>query len=202
MEATPLSVRLGLWRLTRHPVTRQIYDTVERAGVFVAQLDRFERAAVATGESPDLPNGVELSTARASELLPERLVGEPIAPSDTIVWATRNGETVGSCCLSDRPVYVPELHRRLTFEGAYLWKLHVRRSERGQGIGSAIIAHAIDHSATDADRIVALVAPDNLPSRRAFGSLGFQPTERFTSVGCGPVEHHRRQTLGQEPTPG
>ena len=195
MTQPPLSVRLVLWRLTRHPTTRRLYDAIERRGVFLAQLDRFRRPAAGDPETPEPPAGVRLSTTRAADGVPDRLAGSPIAPDDVIVRAHRGGETVGSCCLSHRPVYVPELHRRLDFEGTYLWKLCVAPAERGRGIGSAIIGRAIEASAATTAGIEALVAPDNLPSRRAFSGCGFHPVERFTSLGAGRHQWHRQQPL-------
>ena len=195
MAQPPLSVRLGLWRLTRHPTTRRLYDAIERQGVFLAQLDRFRRPTAGDPDTPDPPAGIRLSATRAADGVSDRLAETPLAPDDLIVRAHRDGETVGSCCLSHRPVYVPELHRRLDFEGTYLWKLFVAPAERGHGVGSAIIGRAIEASATTATGIEALVAPDNLPSRRAFGGCGFRPVERFTSLGAGRHQWHRQQPL-------
>ena len=195
MAQPPLSVRLGLWRLTRHPTTRRLYDAIEQQGVFLAQLDRFRRPTAGDPDTPDPPAGIRLSATRAADGVPDRLAETPLAPDDLIVRAHRGGETVGSCCLSHRPVYVPELHRRLDFEGTYLWKLFVAPAERGCGVGSAIIGRAIEASATTATGVEALVAPDNLPSRRAFGGCGFRPVERFTSLGAGRHQWHRQQPL-------
>lgn len=194
MARTPVAVRLGLWRLTRHPIVRRLYRSLKARGLFLAQLDRFERETDGA-ETAVVPEGVSLSMATAAEGVPERLAGDPLAPSDRLVRARRGEATVGSCVISDRTVYVPELRRRLSFDGAYLWRLHVTPEERGRGIGTAIVARAVAAAAADADRIVALVAPDNLPSRRAFCSLGFRPTERFTSVVCGGYRRHRRRPL-------
>jgi len=194
MSRTQVFARLGLWRLTRHPAVGRLYDRLERAGAFAAQLDAFERETD-TGIAVDPPSDIQLSTARADEGLPDHLMGEPVAPGDTVVRATRQDETVGCCCLSDRSVYVPELRQRVSFAGTYLWRLFVSPPERGRGVGGAIIAHAVAEGATGDDRIVALVAPDNVPSRRAFRSLGFRPAERFTGVGVGRYQYHRRRPL-------
>jgi len=198
MEMASLSTRLGLWRVTRHPMARGLYRSLQRRGLVVAQLDRFECPAdevVAT----DPPPGVALDATRIGEApverVPSALRGAPIAPADIVIRATDRGEPVGWCCLSDRRVYVPELRRRITFEGTYLWKLYVVPAVRNRGIASALIAHAA-HSRTAANgRLVALVAPDNYPSRRAFTRLGFEPTERFTSVGWRTTRLHRRRPL-------
>ncbi len=204
MEHTPLSVRLGLWRLTRHPSARRLYEHLESAGVTFAQLDAFEREAVApVAGTPDPPDGVVFSASTVAAGVPDHLEGEPIAPGDYVVRAKRGDATVGVCCLSDRPVYVPELRRRISFDGVYLWRLYVDPTERGQGIGTAIVGEAIEVTATTigADRLVALVAPDNLPSRRAFRTFDFCPTERFTSLGCRGYRRHRRRRLAARSTP-
>lgn len=195
MAPTPVAVRLGFWRVTRHPTVRRLYDSLEARGLFLAQLDRFERETDGA-ESVAVPEGVSLSVTTAAEGVPDRLAGDPLAPSDRLVRARRGETTVGSCVVSDRAVYVPELRRRLSFDGAYLWRLYVAPAERGRGIGTAIVSRTVAAAAAaGADWIVALVAPDNLPSRRAFRSLGFRPTERFTGVGCGGYRRYRRRPL-------
>lgn len=196
MGATSVTMRLGLWRLTRHEAVRRCYDRIADAGVFLAQLDRFERdTAVQPPKSG--ADDLALTVGSAAETVPAHLEGSPVSPADRVVLARRGDDTVGCCCLSDRPVYVPELRRRLEFDGAYLWRLYVAPEARGHGVGSAIVARAVRASATafDADRTVALVAPDNLPSRKAFRGVGFRPTERFTSAGLFGREYHRRSTL-------
>lgn len=198
MGEMPLLARLGLWRLTRNPIARRVYDHLAGAGIVLAQLDRFEReAAVARGVAQP-PDNVTLTVARAADGVPASLRDAPLAPDDLLVRAERGGTYAGHCCLSDRPVYVPELRQRLTFEGSYLWGLYVTPAERGRGIGTAIVARAVTATAASlaADRIVALVAPDNLPSRKAFARLGFRPTERYTSYGLFGRERHYRRPAG------
>ena len=200
MSRTQVFARLGLWRLTRHPAVGRLYDRLERAGAFAAQLDAFERETD-TGIAVDPPADIQLSTARADEGLPDHLMGEPVAPGDTVVRATRQDETVGCCCLSDRPVYVPELRQRVSFAGTYLWRLFVESSARGCGIGTAIIGGALTagREAFGRDRLTALIAPDNLPSRRAFARLGFRPVDRFTTVGIRGWRLDRRRPLATAP---
>ena len=197
MEHTPTAVRLGLWRLTRHDRVRRLYERLSEAGVFLAQLDRFQRGAAGADGLPGPPDGVRLAVLPATEWVPERLEAAPLAPDDRIVVARRGGRPVGWCCLSDRPVYVPELRRRLTFDAAYLWRLYVRPADRGAGIGTALVARAVRAAARDlsSTSIAALVAPDNLPSRKTFDGLGFRPAERFTAAGCFGLEHRRRRPL-------
>lgn len=200
----PLAARLGLWRLTRHPAVRRLYDALDDRGLFVAQLDRFERRVDpdASGSLPRPPAGVTLTVERAADSCPERLAAAPLAPDDRVVVAWRDGTPVGHCCLSDRRVYVPELHRRLRPPGLYCWRLFVRPAARGRGIGRALVAAGLRESPSASNeatpgssRASALVAPDNLPSRRLFRGLGFRPTVRHTSVGLAGRTWHRTGAL-------
>lgn len=199
MQHTSVLARTGLWRITRHEFVRGLYQRLDRTGVFLAQLDRFEREAQTPVDrsSETLPGDIRFDVHTVTETIPGPLADAPLAPTDRVALAHRDGETVGYCCLSNRPVYVPELHRRLRISGSYLWRLYVTPGERGCGIGSALIAHAIRHTATELDSttITALVAPDNLPSRKAFQRMGFTPAERFTSIGCGAATWHRQRLL-------
>jgi RimJ/RimL family protein N-acetyltransferase len=198
MAHTSAPTRLGLWRVTRHERVRALYDRLAELGLLLAQLDRFDRRTDAVAETTsEPPDGVHLRVEGVADGVPSRLEGAPIAPADRLVVATRDGSRVGHCVLSNRPIYVPELRRRLRFEGSYLWRLYVRPRARGQGIGTGIIGRALSAARTvrGTDRLVALVAPDNVSSRRAFADLGFRPTERLTAVGCGPWTLHRRRPL-------
>jgi|GEM_PF-2401302 len=198
MAETPLWARLGGWRISRHPVVRRIYGRLDQIGIVLAQLDRFERTTVESPtDDPALPDGVELTGVSLADGLPDTLDAAPVAPEDRLLLARRADTTVGWCLLSARPVYVPELHRRLSFDGAYLWRLYVTPNERGQGIGSALVMRAIQEAATalNETQINALVAPDNLPSRRAFANAGFTPIERFTSVGYRDWRYDQREQL-------
>lgn len=201
MQHTSLLARSGLWRVTRHDTVKRLYQRLRAPGVFVAQLDRLNRSTAGLDHAAsDVPAGVKIEVHPASGSALSDLDGldvAPIAPSDRIVVARRDGTPVGWCCLSDRPMYVSELQRRLRFSGAYLWRLYVRSGERGRGIGSAIIREAVSQAriGMDAKTISALVAPDNLPSRKAFHALGFTPIDRYTSAGCLGREWHHRTSL-------
>lgn len=203
-DQSALLARLGLWRVTRHPTVRRLYEHLDDRGVFLAQLDRFERPATVTGGGdgatlPDPPAAVTLTVERADARLPDRLADAPVAPADRVVLAWRDGEPVGHCLLSTRQVYVPELHRRLDPPGAYCWRLFVRRTARGRGIGRALVAAAVRWAAAadrpTVDTLTALVAPDNVPSRCVFATLGFRPVVRYTAVGLGGRRWDRRQVL-------
>jgi ribosomal protein S18 acetylase RimI-like enzyme len=194
MANESLIARTGLWRLTRTPTAKRLYDGLADAGLVVASLDSFVRL---TADPPSPEHPLTFDAVPASEWIPDRIRGEPLAPDDVIVRAREDGETVGYCCLSDRRVYVPELRRRMTFGGAYLWRLYVEPPARQRGIATALVRHAVRAAADrfDADDVTALVAPDNVPSRRTFESVGFAATERHTYVSGPGVERRRRRPL-------
>ena len=198
MSHTSAPIRFGLWRVTRHERVRALHDRLAEAGVLLAQLDRFAReTGGAVGTPVDPPADVGVRVRRAADGLPAALADAPVAPGDRLVVARWGGDRVGYCVLSDRPVYVPALRRRVRFEGAYLWRLFVESSARGRGIGTALIGEALTaaREAFGRDRLTALIAPDNLPSRRAFGRLGFRPVDRFTTVGIRGWRLDRRRPL-------
>lgn len=202
MAHTSLPVRLGLWRVTRHPTVTRWYDRLADAGVVVAQLDRFtrpvDRPVGAAGAGPD---EVAIESVHPGGDRPAFLEDAHLAPDDVVLLARRDGDVVGGCCLADRRIYVPELRRRLRFPGAYLWDLYVRPAARGGGVGTALVARAVEvaGSAFETPSIAALVAPDNLPSRAAFAAVGFSPDARFSTVGAFGRTWHDRSELGTGP---
>lgn len=186
MSSDGVLARLGLWRLTRNPVAKGLYDRLADAGVRFARLDRYEREA--TLEAGDLVRARtvdEIRVRRARRGIPDALAADPLAPDDFVLTAVRDDRIIGYCCLGNRPVFVPELERRVAFPGAYVWRVYVDPGERGRGVGTSIVAHAVHVAGTTlaAPTVSALVAPDNVPSRRAFARLGFEPRDRYTTVG-------------------
>lgn len=180
--------RLGLWRVTRGPLAKALYDRLTSAGVRMGRLDRYVRDAGVS--APELLEESPIDNVvihRANTERPAALAGDPVAPDDRILTARLDGRQVGYCVLSDRPVYVSALDRRLAFRGAYIWRVYVDRDERGRGVGTMLIASAVAAAGTqfETDTVTALVAPDNVPSRRAFRKLGFSRRERYTTIGFG-----------------
>jgi GNAT superfamily N-acetyltransferase len=188
--------RLGLWRLSRHPLVRSAYEWLGDRGLVLARLDRYERPTADAPAWPDRPD-VTVSVAPVTETCPDRLRDEPIAPDDRVVLAGRDGRAVGSFVLSSRPVYVPALERRLRPPGVYGWELFVEPAARGEGVGTDLIRAAVAWTGEQpgVERCSAFVAPDNRPSRRAFAAAGFRPTVRHTAVGLGRWRLDRRERL-------
>lgn len=178
--------RTGLWRLTRNDAGRTLYELLDRAGVSFAALLRYRASATAdsAGESP-ADADVRFSTLDEFDRpLPSRLA-EAHADADVVPCAVVDGDVVGYCLLSDRPVTVPELDATIEPDGAYLWRLYVDPDCRGRGIGTRLLEHArgVAASRYGVPAVVAFVAVDNLPSRRAFERAGFDATDRVYYAG-------------------
>lgn len=158
---------------------------------------RYETRPAAATEQPSVPAAFALDSWRADDpSLPDG-VPESLEPSDVVVGATFEGDLVGYCVVSPRDVFVREIGAVVEPSGVYLWDLYVQPAYRGRGLGTALLRRARAESAVpDGDTIEALVALNNHPSRQAFRSAGFEPTERLVSVGLGDRRYRRTRPLG------
>lgn len=186
-----------LWRLTRNEYGRLLYETLADLGIKVAKLDQYARDLSVVPE-PEPPVGVAIDCRRAGELDRSETDAfvEP-APIDRVVTARVDGTLVGYCFLSqNRPVYVEALDSERLFDGAYVWRVFVDPDHRGQGIATALVGRALHEAASrGADRVDALVAVDNLPSKRVFAANGFEPERRVSYYRLFGLEHRSKKRL-------
>ncbi len=81
------------------------------------------------------------------------------------------GEVVGTTMIESRRHF------------AYLEAVAVHPAHRGQGIARALVSQAIQEAFSwGLDRVVLRVREDNLPAKRLYLSLGFQPFERILTL--------------------
>lgn len=180
--------RAGLWRLTRNDAGRTLYELLDCAGISFAALLRY-RASADAGDTVE-PSANADADVRFTTLsdrdrpLPARLA-DARSDADVVPCAVIEDTVVGYCLLSDRPVTVPEIDATIDPDGAYLWRLYVDPDFRGRGIGTRLIEHARGVAAGryGVPAVVAFVAVDNLPSRRAFERAGFAATEQLYYAG-------------------
>lgn len=202
----PVSSTVGRDRLRRlwaNPLGRRLSRLLEQAGLDVAVMVRYEAAPTeatdteVTSDGGPVPAGFALERWRADDpAISEAVPGEREA-ADVVVGATIDGDLVGYCVVSPRPVRVEEIGGVVEPRGVSLWDLYVHPAFRGRGLGTALLRRArATEAATEAGTIEALVAAANEPSRRAFAAAGFVPTERVASVGWRDRRFRRTRPLG------
>jgi GNAT superfamily N-acetyltransferase len=190
---------LPLWKLTRNRYGRAAYEALSARGVTATRMYRYRRDL--TGELPDPspPDGVRFAVRDPEGLDPDEYAdfADPV-PEDVAVMADRDGEIVGYLFLTaDRPKSVEALDATFEFEGAYVWRVFVDPSARGEGIATALVARALA-AARETWAVAsacALVAVDNRPSQWVFEDNGFEREAVRSYWRVGPVERRRRRCL-------
>lgn len=168
---------LELWRLTRTPYGRAVYDWFARRGLTAARMHEY--VAHLDGDPPaaSLPGDLELAVVDAPSATGDHEHFAELA-ADEVVVAARNGDRhVGHLFVSaDHERYVDPLEQRQTFPGAYVRRVFVDSEHRNRGVASGLLARALGVAADrfDAETAHALVAVDNRPSQWLFESAGFE----------------------------
>ncbi|MFU1780909.1 GNAT family N-acetyltransferase [Haloarcula japonica] len=175
-----------LWRLTRNRYGRTVYDALARAGVTATWMYEYTRPLAEPIPDPtDTAVAVErCSPGRIASLDPPV---EDLVAGEDVVAAVADDEPVGYLFCSVGATHrIAPLHRRLSFDGAYLRRVFVDPDYRNRGVATAMVAAACRRAADeDATEAAALVALDNRPSRALFERLGFRATRarRYAAVG-------------------
>ena len=212
--------RPPLWKLTRNPVGRALYDRVSGRGIRFAALELYRRPATESESDPDPDPGPrsestpdddrsESTTSRSGDDRSlEVTVRESVDPeslpyradeaneADLFVLGRDGGAVIGQVFLTRDEAYVHELEATLSIDGVYVHRLYVDPDYRNRGIGSRLLASAI---AAVRDRwgpqdLYALIADDNVPSRRLFEGRAFAPESRFRYVRLGPLSGRWRSS--------
>jgi GNAT superfamily N-acetyltransferase len=184
------------WRLTRNRYTRSLYEALAARGVRAAKMDLYVRSGADPPERS--PDGVRFEAMPADTVDPADCPeADDLESDDRVVLARVDGTVAGYVFVSDRPVRVAHVGRRLAPEGAYVWRLFVDPAYRERGIGTALVAQAVatGRKAFGTASAAAVIAVDNDPSKLAFRANGFEPAERLTYYRVGPWEHRATETL-------
>lgn len=187
----------SVWRLTRNPYGKRLYESLDAVGLSVAVLQVYRRS-LANPAAPDRSDAVLRYHEPAA-------VGEPFRDADAldradrVIGAYADGARIGSVLLTlDGPVHVDPLDRQFDPDGAYVWRLYVDPDHRRQGVGRTLVRAALWATANVApstDAVTALVARDNVPSQRVFAAAGFEPERELQYLRLGKFECRRSRTL-------
>jgi GNAT superfamily N-acetyltransferase len=170
---------LPVWRVTRTPYGRAVYETLERVGITATRMYEYVAPTdVATDRTADATLGVFAPRDPGLDAFTEAYAAfDELRDDEHVVAATVDGEPVGYLFVSaDATLHVHPLDEDLSFDGAYVRRVFVDPEYRKRGIATALVARALDLARTelDADRATALVAQDNRPSQWVFEANGFR----------------------------
>ncbi|MFB6252742.1 MAG: GNAT family N-acetyltransferase [Halobellus sp.] len=85
------------------------------------------------------------------------------------------------------------LEQECEFDGAYIRRVFVDPDHRQRGVARSLLRNACQWASDGgARRATALVARDNVPSRRLFEREGFEPEQRHVYIRFGPFAYRRR----------
>jgi GNAT superfamily N-acetyltransferase len=193
---------IPLWRLTRNRHARRLYDGLAAVGVTATSMTEFEAEATDRDEpEADVagPDDVTFVAAPAADdpiagLDLDLSVPVSLLDGEWAVIARTADRVVGRALVSaGRHPYVEPLRTELSFDGAYVRRVFVDRSRRNEGIATRLVAmtRAVAGAAFAAETIHALVAADNIPSRRVFVSNGFRSVRRHDYVRVLDLEKRR-----------
>lgn len=181
-----------LWRLTRNRYGRAVYDALGRAGITATEMIEYVRPLEGTASTPPFDSGDRPCSIERCE--PDRVAAldaptHELADGEEIVAAAVDGEARGYLfCSVDATHEIHPLERELAFDGAYVRRVYVDPTHRGQGLASGMLAVACDWAAErGATEATALVAIDNRPSRGLFESHGFTAERKRRYARVGPL---------------
>ena len=118
-----------------------------------------------------------------------------------LVLAVRGGQTVGWAWIGYERVYLPPLGREIRLDSTtgYLYDAYVRPSERGRGIGRALVGVRCSYAdGRGIERLLSHVLTGNEPSLRALRTHGFDAVGRTVFLRALAL---RVWTRGPLPTP-
>lgn len=174
-----------MWKLTRNKYVRYGFHLLEQIGIkksknFVYMIN-LENKSVPKEKLPVLHSiSIRLCTKEDIDRLPDghdksRFLKD-LKEGHVMVGAFFNGYIVGWLWLSFQKVYVAEIETWVDFDCGFIWKMFVMQKFRKKGIGKEIIERAlkITEKTFEKKEVYAYVETDNIPSQRAFESVGFK----------------------------
>lgn len=148
----------------------------------------------------DLPADFSFEHVLSGQLGQNVDLSRPVTPfpDEWAVVARIDDEPVGRALVSaGQHPYVEPLGKRYQFDGAYIRRVYVDRAWRNCGIATHLVGECLVVAKTELEtrRAVALIAPDNTPSRRSFERNGFEPVCRHDYMSVFGREWRRTSSL-------
>ncbi len=116
-------------------------------------------------EIDDLPKFGELEDLFLSDLQNERI----------LIAAFLNDEWIGYNWISLKPMEVEEVERVIHFDGAYMYRAHVKEEYRKMGIMKKIVFLSLNQikNKYKKDEVYAITETTNIPAKKTLESYGF-----------------------------
>ncbi|MFA1610402.1 GNAT family N-acetyltransferase [Halobellus rubicundus] len=180
------------WKLSRNRYGRAVYDRLQALGVTATLMTEYVAALPTDGATDRGANHT------VGVVDPERVasLGAPrseLQPGEVVIAAFDGDEPAGYLfCSLDATHTIDPLERERSFEGAYIRRVFVDPDRRNRGVATALVAHACRWASDrGAARATALVARDNVPSRRLFEREGFEPARTHGYIRLGRFSYYR-----------
>jgi ribosomal protein S18 acetylase RimI-like enzyme len=114
-----------------------------------------------------------------------------------MVAAFHQGKIIGYAWISCKDLYVPELEKNVSFDGAHLWRVHVDSEFRNKGVGRALLEEtlALSRERLGSRKAYSIVERDNIPSQRVFEANAFHQQTEVTSIRFLTFRREREKNL-------
>jgi len=180
------------WRLVRNPYGRAVYEWLQDAGVTATLMTEYRlRPPQPTPARPD--TGVTTDVVAPDRVAAVEAPTADLRPGEVVIAAFDGEQPVGYLfCSLDATHVIEPLEREYPFDGAYLRRVFVAPDHRQRGVATALVSAACEWARQrDADTVTALVARDNVPSRRLFEHSGFGAARSHLYIRLGSLSVRR-----------
>jgi ribosomal protein S18 acetylase RimI-like enzyme len=111
---------------------------------------------------------------------------------DLVIGAFRQQEFLGFLCISLYEAFLPEIKKKVTFDGAYFWSGHILPRYRNQGLGRILVNKSIEILKNDYAIATAymMIETDNIPSQKMVAHNGFHPYKSVRFLELGRFTHY------------
>ncbi len=177
-----------LWKLTRNRYSQFARAKLNQAGFIRMSLllYRLDLEDWKPGEGPEVIDGP---------------VPYKIDSYLGAIVASRlsDGETVGYMHYTSGMVYVPEVEKKMLMDGQYIYRVLTDPQMRRRGVGKNLMQRTINEIVKEnegkARYVFAIIAVDNLPSRKLFEGAGFLPIKKLQYTRMGDREFYGEKEI-------